>query len=138
MKRSEALKQLSREHHRALVLSKKLLRISNCDPAEGNRQWSQLRVSLVKELIPHFEEEETLLKELGLSHTDHHLLNRFRSDHQQIREFLNASDYMTAAILSERLKLHIRFEERELFNWLESEFGDEYLSRMIRGEHVQI
>ena len=61
MKRSAALKQLSREHHTALVLAKRAQRLSREDVEATKGFMHQLVETFAIELEPHFRAEETVL-----------------------------------------------------------------------------
>lgn len=116
MKRSEALIPLSREHHRALVVAK---RIQSLEKGPENiliTYWREIRAELQQELVLHFVEEERGFQ---------HLLSgihkqRFLSDHEELRELLEKEDPEAIVRFAHCLKEHVRFEERDLFGWLEA------------------
>jgi len=131
MRRSEALKQLSREHHQALVFSKRLAMLNELGIEDQNAAWEELRAELRIHLLPHFAEEEAMLEALGVKRDRSEPVIRFHSEHGELRNFLNSSELDAVLPMAELLKQHVRFEERELFNWLESAFGDDYLAQVI-------
>ena len=134
MRRSEALIDLSREHHQALVLSKQLAELEKQPKAEQTAAWQVLQPTLHKELLPHFDEEEALLAGLQLQ-DPHPLLMQLLAEHQQLKQYLASDSTEVLAPLAALLKQHVRFEERELFNWLEREVGAARIAelRMARG-----
>lgn len=131
MRRSTALIELSREHHSALVWSKKLSVIdsNNCD--ESAELWAELQLKMRSDLLEHFSEEEKIIEKLQLSAVSHPLIGRLYHDHAVLRNYLSQKEGRDVAAFAELLKQHVRFEERELFNWLESEFGDQYLNMIV-------
>lgn len=131
MRRSEALKQLSREHHQALVFSKKLTMLNELGIEDQGAAWEKLRSELRIHLLPHFAEEEAMLEALGVETDRSAPVIRFHTEHRDLRNCLDSSGLDSVLPMAELLKQHVRFEERELFNWLETEFGDEYLMQVI-------
>lgn len=131
MRRSEALKQLSREHHQALVFSKKLAMLNELGTEDQSEAWEALRSELRIHLLPHFAEEEAMLEALGVQRDRSAPVIRFHAEHRHLRNCLDSPELDAVLPMAELLKQHVRFEERELFNWLESEFGDEYLAQVI-------
>ena len=121
IKRSEYLKELSRDHHDGLLfcweikqgLSKKI---------ELERLRKYVDYFWINHLEEHFKEEEELL----FKHLDDPLCDKAKEDHQLIQKQV---ELITNSIvqqpqnyidLIEMLNNHIRFEERELFSHLEN------------------
>lgn len=110
MKRDPRLVPLSREHHAALRLGRKLI------AGEGG----DLLHEMLPELRAHFaEEERTLLPRLA-AHGEKALVTRLRDEHAQLLALFSA------ALRGERrpeagqaLIDHVRFEERTLFPTVE-------------------
>ncbi|MGH2957111.1 MAG: hemerythrin domain-containing protein [Solirubrobacterales bacterium] len=134
MKRSEALRSLSRDHHQALVVAQGLRRTSNAAEAAGAflQFWKQSGES-------HFRvEEEVLLPCWALLGTvDDQAAARLAREHLSIRAKALALESRTATLeeissLGEELEAHVRFEERELFALLEENLGDEELEQLAR------
>ena len=121
MKRAEQLVPLSREHHAALVLAK---RIALCPDDQISRHAMCVHVSarFNLELAPHFEEEERwLLPALQAKHPD--AVRRTLDDHRVMRELISRIANSEVSALNEfglLLAHHVRFEERELFPLFES------------------
>lgn len=123
MKRALILQPLSREHHQALVFSKRLQALAALPEQNQRQQWRELRLILSEALLPHFDEEEHYFShELGVA-ADNSLFKRMLEDHQAMRAYMNSDDVSQLHQFSDRLKTHVRFEERELFPWLEKEFS---------------
>ncbi|MBQ0768025.1 MAG: hemerythrin domain-containing protein [Bizionia sp.] len=114
LKRHEALKPLSREHHHGLLLSWKIRTGFN----------KNIAISRIKtyadwfyktHLIPHFELEETEI--FTLLPPNHSSIIKVMEDHKRLHHlFTEEPDMQTALIAIEKeLDDHIRFEERVLF-----------------------
>lgn len=104
MKRDARLRQLSSDHHHALVLAKRA--------TAGEMSADEVRARFDAELAPHFAIEEEILlpalREAGAAE----LADRTAADHAAIRAALDAD---ALGDFAERLTAHVRFEERELF-----------------------
>ncbi len=120
MKRDPALLDLSKEHHTALVISKKIKAFSTETEAQDIRQfWSEHQQKFSDELLPHFEEEERRFGSL----LQPPLKEEFENDHAYFRDLLkhDSNTLIATQIIefADRLIQHVRFEERTLFPWLE-------------------
>ncbi|MEH6577582.1 MAG: hypothetical protein V7731_10965 [Amphritea sp.] len=123
MQRSEALVELSKEHHHALVFSKKLADLGKLQVSERSNGWLALKPDLQEELLPHFAEEELMIDALGLTSYEP-LVARLLEEHRQLKCYLASDESAVIALFAALLKQHVRFEEREFFNWLESQFDE--------------
>lgn len=121
MKRTEALQPLSRDHHQALVISKKINQAQLQDRVEQKQVWHNVRTDQ-EALLKHFVIEERKL--MPLLNANPELQQRLVSDHDQLRGYLKDDSFEAAVPFAELLKAHVRFEERELFPWLECNFTD--------------
>ncbi|MDO9443942.1 MAG: hemerythrin domain-containing protein [Dehalococcoidia bacterium] len=131
MQRDPRLVRLSREHHHALVLA---LRIQRELPAATEAEMRALYGDLLRfwaaGLFPHFgAENECLLARIagradpGLQHA-----GRLQRDHREIEALVETM--RTTASTDERrealarfgqtLREHVRWEESELFEWLQT------------------
>ena len=154
MERDVRLIRLSREHHHALVMS---LRIERELPGASVTQMGALYSDLVRfwaaGLLPHFNaENECMLARIakrddpGLQHA-----GRLQRDHREMEDLVDemrvartADDRRTALErFGVRLRDHIRWEERELFEWIQRSFTDEemdavgaYLEQHLPAEPV--
>ena len=133
MKRSEALRSLSRDHHQALALAQELRRAD--DPARAAARFHEF---WHREGILHFRvEEEVLLPTWELLGTVHaEATARLAREHRELRAAALAlgADPPLAAVhdLGERLAAHVRFEERELFPLIEADLGPGELEKLAR------
>lgn len=115
MKRSDALLPLSRDHHRALVVAKRILNTAEHEPERLEAYCAEVREELAAELEQHFAEEERMFGQK----LPPHYAGRFYTDHAALRAWLHSSGAVDAEQFAHCLKAHVRFEERELFQWLE-------------------
>lgn len=120
MKRHKALEPFSRDHNTGLILARSLLL-----GREGAEQAA--REAWESELKDHFDEEERLLGPL----LDPALLERLVAEHRQIAQQL---DNLPASMaeLGAALLDHIRWEERELFPWIEVHATEQQLADVER------
>lgn len=120
MKRHKALEPFSRDHNTGLILARSLL--IGRDGAE-----QAVREAWANELKDHFAEEERLL---GLL-LDKSFLERLVDEHHQIaRQIVELPASMAA--LGAALHDHIRWEERELFPWIEVHATEQQLADVER------
>lgn len=115
IKRSEAIRPLSRDHHHGLLFCWKVR-------TGMSRNVEFMRIERYKDwfwenhLKQHFEMEETgLFPVLG---EDHPLLKQARSEHDRLKSlFEDQTDPENSiTLIVDELEKHIRFEERVLFN----------------------
>lgn len=116
MKRSAALRQLSREHHTALSLA---LRIAKAADAAARATLLATVPTLFRgELEPHFQEEERDLLPRLADAGEAALVERTLAEHAQLRALaaaIAAGEEAALAPFGRLLQAHVRFEERELF-----------------------
>ncbi len=132
MKRSEALKPLSHEHHHALFVAKVI-----CDQEGGGDSRDRFLEFWRTESEEHFRiEEEVLLPGSELPGPDQdEEVARMLSDHLAIRRgaarlLADQADSAEIVELAERLRAHVRFEERELFPRIERELPASRLEQL--------
>jgi hemerythrin-like domain-containing protein len=131
MKRSEAMRSVSRDHQKALVVAQHLRRADNPEEAvaEFLKFWKQSGQL-------HFRvEEEVLLPWWALLGTvDGVAAARVAREHLSIRRAAMSVDAETSLEeihdLGAELEAHVRFEERELFPLLEANLDQEALTRL--------
>jgi len=128
MKRSEALKPISREHHHTLFVAKE---VNDLDDSEHAKARSILVEYWQTEGAPHFRiEEEVLLPGSGVGGpVEDPEIARMLSDHLEIRRRMAAieagdGDMAELKGVAGMMRDHCRFEERELFPRIEREMDD--------------
>lgn len=118
MKRRPELRDLSDDHHAALVLAIRCKRAGS-----GRREdepawlWAQVARAFADHLEPHFRiEEEHLLPALETI-GEAELAARIRADHAALRDTggVETADTATVRAFGALLEAHIRFEERDVF-----------------------
>ncbi|MCC6599557.1 MAG: cupin domain-containing protein [Crocinitomicaceae bacterium] len=133
IKRSEVLVRFSQEHHFGLLLCWKIRQGINNNIAP-QRIAAFISFVFENELKRHFREEESLLF-IKLDETNP-LRDRALQEHQIISNLMAtiSSGDQSYDVLNEfanTLEKHIRFEERTLFNELQSQWGDAELTEPI-------
>lgn len=126
IKRHNALKSLSREHHHGLLLGWKI--------REGFRKKIEpMRIKKYKDwywknyLSLHFEiEEKYVFSVLGNSHA---LIRKALSEHRRLKRLFESQTEIShsLSLIEEELERHIRFEERILFNEIQQIASSEQL-----------
>lgn len=129
LKRHNALKPLSREHHHGLLLSWKIKTgFSKNIAIERIKAYADWFYKT--HLIPHFELEETEI--FTLLNSNHDMVQKALEDHKRIHYlFTKETDKETALIAIEKeLNDHIRFEERLLFPEIQKVATEEQLQHI--------
>lgn len=139
MKRHPALHPLSDDHHRSLVLARRLQRIA---PDAGAKAVAALgrevRSGFEVDVEPHFAIEERWLLPLLEERGRGALVERTRKEHAQIRAFVAGRwSAASARALGALLARHVRFEERVLFPEVEALFSERELER-VRSERLAV
>ena len=120
IKRIAELSPLSREHHEGLLFAWKINRGIQLGVAI-QRMADYCRWFWENHLEEHFEEEETVFSKLLPS--DHPMLVKMLDDHCEIRSKIDGlRDNATSDSLhrlAQVISYHIRFEERQLFNYVQ-------------------
>ncbi|MGE5356672.1 MAG: hemerythrin domain-containing protein [Deltaproteobacteria bacterium] len=126
VKRHEALKNLSREHHQALLLCwhiKEGLK-KTVDPLRIRSYAGFIWETNLKQ---HFEiEEKYLFPILG---RNHELIKRAIDEHLKLESLFISEGEILKILehIKEELEAHIRFEERVLFNLLQEKATEDQL-----------
>jgi hypothetical protein len=115
IKRSEALKPLSHEHHQGLLLCWKI-------KAGIKKNIEAARIKKYADwfyhchLLPHFEIEEEFV--FTILESENELVKKAIAEHRRITELFDNTAAISAnlQLIAEALENHIRFEERILFN----------------------
>ncbi|MEO6033341.1 MAG: hemerythrin domain-containing protein [Burkholderiaceae bacterium] len=126
MKRHPALQDLSREHHTALVLARRIgACVDAADASARTAMCAQVAAHFAAEMAPHFRIEETTL--VPLLRADHDAAAaRILADHAMLRALASriaGADTDALQSFGTVLAEHVRFEERSLFPLLESLFA---------------
>ncbi len=127
MRRRPALRELSREHHGALVLA---LRISKADDRGTQSLLTSVPELFARELEPHFQAEEKGLLPRLAEAGGQALVERTLEEHREMRELVSriaAGDGASLKTFGLALRAHARFEERELFPAAEALLPAAYL-----------
>ncbi len=134
LKRDPALRPLSKDHHHGLLLCWKIRTglSLNVDPARVGHytEWF-----FDNHLKPHFAlEEQFVFPVLGAGNP---LVERALSEHREIEGLVSetANDQNLQA-LADKLEVHIRFEERVLFEQVQSVATNEQLA-LIQTIHTE-
>lgn len=142
MKREQFLIPFSQEHHTglvvALLIQKKSPRFSNLpDTIEGKKQY--LLETFKNELLPHFEREEELLIE-GMRYQaaeSSDYSRRVLNEHTQMKSMIEEIRSTEAPIelmdtFGTLLEQHIRYEEREWFQYLQEMTSQEQKDNVLQ------
>lgn len=119
MKRHPDLLNLSREHHTALKLARDAQRAAESGDANELKKLAQRVVSVfAAEIDPHFRVEEQGILVFLAQDGRHDLVQRTLTEHEELRRLVSAlsrPDADTLLRFADLLAVHVRFEERELF-----------------------
>jgi hemerythrin-like domain-containing protein len=134
MKRDKNLFNLSSEHHDGLVIA---LRINkSLDKTEKHSMIINYIKHLWSSLKNHFnQEEDNFLRSENID-KNNSLIIRMLDEHKRFEELVNKLSSESSTIkkdlteFSELLNDHIRFEERELFPYIEESLTEEELKQI--------
>ncbi len=118
LKRHVALEPFSRDHNEALVMARSLAQNRPGAVEAFQNLW-------VSELQDHFTQEELLLGPL----LDAEKMLQLRDEHEQIQGLKHQLPE-SASELGKMLEAHVRWEERTLFTWIESNATEEQLNSL--------
>ncbi|SHG54807.1 hemerythrin domain-containing protein [Winogradskyella jejuensis] len=119
IKRIEALKPLSREHHQGLLLAWKI-RTGFAKGIAVARIKAYTDWFYKEHLCPHFEIEEDLI--FPILGEGHKLVSTAFIQHKKLRQLFTKKDNLKETLqeIEKELTNHIRFEERVLFNEIQN------------------
>jgi hemerythrin-like domain-containing protein len=135
VKRHAALRRLSDDHHRALVLARRIRReASGAGAADLEALSREARARFAAELEPHFRIEEKHLFPALAARGESELAVRAADDHAELRRSIRAEwGRQDAQDFGERLERHVRFEERVLFPRAEEILSESELAAVLDG-----
>ncbi len=124
MKRDPRLRSLSSDHHRALVMARKMDRVSRADEIDL-AVLDEIMSFCRDELEPHFTREEEFLLPALEKHGEHKLVEQTLSEHAQMMELATRLEQKDALQqFAQLLKEHVRFEELNLFETSQQKLSD--------------
>jgi hemerythrin-like domain-containing protein len=131
IKRSQQLSPLSIEHHDGLLFIWRIRQglniYAHLDKIRRYTLWYWK-----EHIMPHFFQEEKILS--PLIDKDDPMIQQMKNEHEQIRELILSldkdADKQTFIILCDLIEKHIRYEERELFPYLEQRLNTEQLNNI--------
>ena len=132
IKRSEHLIQLSREHHSGLLFCWKI-RQGLKKNADTERIKNYVAYFWQQDLAEHFREEEDIL---FAPKKNDDKVKRALQEHVEIKTLIdsitksNSPEPGSLASLADAVDNHIRYEERELFPYLENAFTQDQLAKI--------
>lgn len=133
IKRHEAIKPMSREHHHGLLVGWKI-RMGLRNEISPARIRKYLNWFYTHHLLPHFMlEEQHLFPVLG---PDHEEVQEALSHHYEVHRFFMTEDVSVEDLIAfeQVMTKHIRFEERILFNTIQAR-ADERTLQLLE-EHL--
>ena len=133
MRRHPVLRDLSSEHHAGLVMARRAELAAGEAPEVREATWVELVQRFNRELEPHFRREETGLLPALESAGERALAAQIRAEHEAMRRLIAADKVEGLAPFAERLRAHIRFEERVLFPRAEGRLGPAALAALGAG-----
>jgi hemerythrin-like domain-containing protein len=124
MKRTGILRDLSSEHHRALALSRDIIKAYKSSITLGPFI-SRAREEFVNQLLPHFRVEEEKVLPVLAKAGESTLVEQILEEHRKLN-YLNEHLEEPGQLLefAEMLKAHVRLEERVLFEKYRDVVGD--------------
>lgn len=134
MKRDPRLRSLSSDHHRALVMARKMSKASEAGDDIQADILDKIRVFCHEELKPHFVLEESILLPALRRHGENDIVEQTLSEHAQMMQLvarLDQADVLRQ--LAQLLKQHVRFEEQQLFEVSQEKLTDAELEAIASG-----
>lgn len=126
IKRHKVLQPLSRDHHHTLLLAWKIRKglITGIEPVRIKNYVNWFYKTYA---AGHFELEEKFIYTV-LEAKDERI-QKALAEHEQLRALFTSDENIATSLpqLADLLESHIRFEERELFNVIQENAGEEQL-----------
>lgn len=132
IKRNKNIIKISQEHHGSLLFCWKI-RTGLKKSVNPQRIKSYVAYFAKEHLIPHFTEEERTL----FMPVKDEMVNRALDEHIQILQLVQQVNDLpeddllkVLKVLANKVEVHVRYEERELFPYLEKVLTDEQLEEI--------
>jgi hypothetical protein len=135
IKRDKVLQPLSHDHHQGLLLCWKI-RTGIKKGIELERIKTYTDWFYKTHLVPHFKTEEAWI--FPILGNEHELVKKALTEHRRIKRLCETTDDQkrNLSLLEEELESHIRFEERILFNEIQTAASAEDLL-MLTEKHIE-
>ena len=126
IKRDKNIQPLSRDHHHTLLLCWKI-RKGFSKEVSPERMKTYSDWFFKNYVLPHFRIEEKYL--FPVLREDHEMVKRALAEHRRLERLFNDDKEITRSLslIEEELELHVRYEERELFNEIQKQATSEQL-----------
>jgi hemerythrin-like domain-containing protein len=116
LKRHPDLRDLSDDHHAALVIARRCVRSARPGAAaSADELRGEVLAAFAAQLEPHFEIEERHLLPALEAIGEGSLAERVRADHARLRALVAGLEAERLESFGALLEGHVRFEEREVF-----------------------
>ena len=140
MKRDRRLRQLSDDHHQALVLARRATSAASVEPEALAALWDEVTRRFHSELAPHFSIEEQYMLPALERAGGAALAKRTRDEHAELRRIVSDDGHDLATRLDRfgtLLRDHVRFEERVLFEAVQERLSDAELEAVSEACRAQ-
>ena len=140
MKRDRRLRQLSDDHHQALVLARRATSAASVKPETLAGLWDEVARRFHSELAPHFSIEEQYMLPALARAGGAALAKRTRDEHAELRRIVSDDGHDLATRLDRfgtLLRDHVRFEERVLFEAVQERLSDAELEAVSEACRAQ-
>jgi len=140
MKRDRRLRQLSDDHHQALVLARRATSAASVKPETLAALWDEVTRRFHIELAPHFSIEEQYMLPALERAGGAALAKRTRDEHAELRRIVSDDGHDLATRLDRfgtLLRDHVRFEERVLFEAVQKRLSDAELEAVSEACRAQ-
>ena len=140
MKRDRRLRQLSDDHHQALVLARRATSAASVKPETLAGLWDEVARRFHSELAPHFSIEEQYMLPALERAGGAALAKRTRDEHAELRRIVSDDGHDLATRLDRfgtLLRDHVRFEERVLFEAVQERLSDAELEAVSEACRAQ-
>ncbi|RUM93702.1 MAG: hypothetical protein DSZ28_07065 [Thiothrix sp.] len=124
MKRDPRLQSLSSDHHRALVIARKMEKACDAGGVDPD-MLIEIQAFCGDELKLHFAREEKFLLPALKGHGEDEIVERTLHEHSQMMELATRLEQREVLLqFAQLLKKHVRFEEQSLFNISQDKLSD--------------